>query len=137
VTGLLPNTLYSFEAAGTNTIGSGAGLGSSVQFTTLVQPPPTVQTLAASFVSDIDAQLNGSVNPNGAHTFAYFEYGTNMNYGSTTSPMDVGSGTLAQITNATAIALTPRTTYYYRIDAYNSGGTNYGARTNFTTLPGS
>ena len=120
VTGLAPNTIYNFQASGTNTVGPGAGFGSYVPFATLAQPPPTVQTLAASFVTSINAQLNGSVNPNGAHTFAYFEYGTNTSYGSTTSPMDVGSGTSAQIANYTvSFPLRQRTTYYLSCNIQN------------------
>src|ERR1017187_5553271 len=65
VTGLLPNTLYTFEAACTNTIGSGAGLGSSVQFTTPGLPADGVALDAAYDVSG-NPVINGTVNGRGA-----------------------------------------------------------------------
>ena len=45
---------------------------------------PTVTTAAASNVSGTTATLNASVNPNGAATAVWFEYGLTTGYGSTT-----------------------------------------------------
>ena len=42
---------------------------------------PIVSTLGASYVTSSSAQMNGSVNPNGATTSAYFQYGTTTGYG--------------------------------------------------------
>jgi Domain of unknown function DUF11 len=93
---------------------------------------PAVTTLAASAVTTSSAQLNGSVNPNGGSTIAYFEYGLTAGYGSSTTSVGMGSGTAAQLAAAT-LGLASATTYHYRIDAYNVAGTNYGADTIFAT----
>ena len=53
---------------------------------------PGAVTLAATGVSGSDtATLNGSVNPNGVDTTAYFQWGTTASYGSFTTPQSVGS----------------------------------------------
>src|SRR5262249_26225281 len=44
--------------------------------------PPTATTLAPTEVQQTSARLNGSVNPNGADTHYYFEYGPTTSYGS-------------------------------------------------------
>lgn len=51
----------------------------SFQLTALGQP--VVTTLAASGVTATNAMLNGTVNPNGAVTTAYYQYGPTTNYG--------------------------------------------------------
>ena len=43
---------------------------------------PSVATLAASGVTATSATLHGTVDPNGAVTTAYYEYGLTTNYGS-------------------------------------------------------
>ena len=40
------------------------------------QVAPIAQTVAASSVTANSAVMNGTVNPNGATTSAYFQYGT-------------------------------------------------------------
>ena len=49
-----------------------------------VQAEPTVTTLAASDVNGGSALLRGSVNPNGAATKTWFEYGLTDSYGADT-----------------------------------------------------
>jgi hypothetical protein len=109
--------------------------GSLLSFTTAAapQPPPTVQTLAASGVTTNFGIMNGTVNPNGAETHSYFEYGTTTAYANVGAVSDDGYGNSAiplQYGIANAI---PNTTYHYQIVAYNSGGTNYGGDVSFTT----
>lgn len=94
---------------------------------------PTVQTLAASLITTTSAQMNGSVNPNGSSTTAYFEYGTTTGYGSTTGSANLGSGTSATPIQAGWSGLSPSTTYHYRAVATNSAGTNRGSDVTFTT----
>ena len=72
------------------------------------------------------ATLNGTVNPNGASTNYYFEYGTTASYGSTTATWNAGSGTTDQSVAASITGLNSDTTYHYRIVATNSEGTSYG-----------
>jgi len=57
------------------------------------QTPPEAVTEAASSVKQTEATLNGTVNPTGADTSYYFEYGHTTSYGSKTGEVDLGSGT--------------------------------------------
>jgi len=95
---------------------------------------PSVETLAASAVAEKGATLNGKVNPNGAETKMYFEYGTTASYGSKTSEVNVGSG-MTTLEKAEAISgLSANTLYHYRIVATNSSGTSQGVDKTFTTV---
>jgi hypothetical protein len=128
---LSPNTTYHYRMVAYNS--GGTTLGPDQIFTTASgQPPPTVNTLAASSVTNNSAILNGNVNPNGGDAHSYFEYGLDATYGSVTALSDVGSFN-TPITLSYALILSPNTTYHYRIVAYNSGGTNYGTDVSFTT----
>jgi uncharacterized repeat protein (TIGR01451 family) len=134
ISGLTPSTTYHYRIDAANT--GGSSRGADATFTTAavpVQPPPTVQTLGANLVTTNGAFINATVNPNGADTDAYFEWGTTPSYGNETTLEDLGSGTAVQSINS-YLTLAPSTTYYYRIVAYNSGGTSFGTDTNFTTL---
>ncbi len=95
--------------------------------------PPTATTSAASGVSQAQATLNGTVNPNGAETKYYFEYGTSTSYGSSTSEVSAGSGTTSTPVNAVATSLVPGTLYHYRLVAKNVGGSSYGSDQTFYT----
>jgi hypothetical protein len=95
---------------------------------------PSVETLAASSIGEKGATLNGKVNPNGAETKMYFEYGTTTGYGSKTAEVSVGSGSTT-LEKAEAIgSLTANTLYHYRIVATNSSGTSQGVDKTFTTV---
>lgn len=59
-----------------------ASLG--VGFAAVAQTPPTVVTTSAFDVDGATASLGGSINPNGANTTVWFEYGTTAAYGSDT-----------------------------------------------------
>jgi len=95
---------------------------------------PAVETLAASSIAEKGATLNGKVNPNGAETKMYFEYGTTTSYGSKTSEVSVGSGTTTLEKSQSISGLSAITTYHYRIVASNSSGTGYGGDKTFTTF---
>jgi hypothetical protein len=94
---------------------------------------PTVSTGGAAKVTQTSATLTGKVNPNGAQTSYFFQYGTSRIYGSTTGPTDAGSGTHAKAAAADLTGLTPFTKYHYRIVARNSKGTTFGGDRTFTT----
>jgi len=131
-TGLAPNTIYYYRIAAYNN--TQAAYGAFLSFTTavvVVQSPPGVVTTAASSVTTNSAVLNGSVNPNGADTMTYFEWGTTAGYGQYTPTNDIGTTVNPDYT-ATLNGLTPSGIYHYRIDAVNSGGTTQGADMSFT-----
>jgi hypothetical protein len=98
-------------------------------------PKPVATTGAASSIASTAATLNGSVNPGGAATTYWFQYGTTTAYGSTApSPAaSAGSGTAARAVSVRLGGLRRRTTYTYRLVAQSSSGTTYGANRTFTT----
>ena len=125
---LLPNTPYHFRIVAYNS--GGTTYGSDASFTTAAQAP-TATTQAASSITSTSAQLNSYVNPNGASTTIYFQYGLTTGYGSTTISGNIG--TSARNYGSTISSLSPNTTYHFRIVAYNTGGTSYGSDLTFTT----
>lgn len=96
---------------------------------------PSVTTGAASDIDDVNATLNGTVNPNGAATTAFFEWGEDTSYGNITPITDVGAGrtTLNFFALLTGLLL-PGTTYHFRIVAISSQGTAVGADSSFVTV---
>jgi hypothetical protein len=82
-------------------------------------PPPTASTAGATSIGDSAATLNGSVNPNGSETNYLFEYGTTASYGSKTSEASAGSGSSPVEKSQAVGALSPSTTYHYRVVATN------------------
>ena len=90
-------------------------------------------TGAASKVGAKSAILNGTVNPNGAGTNYWFQYGTTTSYGLQTGTHGAGSGTSSHPVSAGIFGLVAGTTYHYRLVAQNSAGTTNGADQTFTT----
>jgi hypothetical protein len=97
------------------------------------QTAPEATSEAASGVKQTEATVNGKVNPNGADTKYYFEYGPTSSYGSKTSEASAGTGTTGVKENKGLSGLEPDMVYHYRIVARNSGGTVDGADKSFTT----
>jgi hypothetical protein len=95
---------------------------------------PTAITGSAVSVTESSVTLNGTVNPNGTDTGAYFEYGVDQNYGSITTNISVDSGGGDVFVNADISGLRDHTTYHYRLAATNESGTSYGDDDTFTTL---
>jgi hypothetical protein len=93
----------------------------------LASGKPFVETEPASAVEETTATLNGVVNPNGAETKYYFEYGTTTSYGSKTAEVSAGSGISNVEVSKAITGLTARTTYHFRVVAKNANGTSYGA----------
>src|SRR3954466_5609057 len=79
------------------------------------------------------ARLIGTVNPHGAATTIYFQYGTTTRYGTNTPAVPVGAGTTNKRVTADSGALVPNTKYHYRLVAENSQGVVSGADRTFTT----
>ena len=114
--------------------GSARNLELRTEYTPL---PPSVSTGAASGVTQSQATLNGTVNPNGVDTHYYFQYGTTTGYGSNAPALpggDAGSGTSSRPVGITVSPLEQGTVYHYRLVASGSAGTTYSKDTTFTTL---
>ena len=134
VTGLFANTTYHFRISATNA--GGTSKGADETFKTLPNPP-TVETRAASSVTQTTASLDASVNPNGGEVGeCQLEYGATNAYGSTAPCASLpGSGTSPVALPAAVTGLTANTTYHFRISATNAGGTSKGSDETLTTLP--
>lgn len=94
-------------------------------FTAAAQP--AVTTSAASGVATTNATLNGTVNPNGAATTAYFQYGLTTNYGSVSATNSLAAGnTTVSVSNLTS-SLALGTTYHFQFVGMNTFGAALGA----------
>ena len=136
VAGVTFGTTYHFRAAATNL--AGVVYGSDQSLTAL--PPPEVRTLSATAVTTNSATLNGTVNPNGRPTVAWFQWGATPNYGYLTPVTDLGSGTIALPLSAPLAGLTSNAIYHFRIAATNDYGLVCGSDQSFATVavpPGS
>ena len=98
-------------------------------------PPqaPDVLTLAATNIGLNSATVRATVNPNGAATSIYFQYGTTTNYGGVSSAINVGSGENLESVAELLTNLLPATAYQFRVVAGNNYGTNFGANLSFVT----
>ena len=120
-TGLIPNSEYLFR------IVTGKGPGSSpvtsnTEFFQTEAVPPVLTDIGAIQVTDVSARFVGTINPRNAPTSYVFEYGTSPALGTSTDPVDVGTG-LEDITVSQVISgLNADTTYHFRMVATNAGG---------------
>ncbi|MEI6684045.1 MAG: GEVED domain-containing protein, partial [Bacteroidota bacterium] len=131
--GLAGNTTYHYRVAGTTV--NGTYNGGDLTFTTNAILP-AVNTLAATGITGVSANLNGNINPNNATTTARFAYGLTTSYGDTVSgtPATVNGASTQSITaNITGLSL--NTTYHYKALGTNVAGTQTGLDMTFTTLP--
>ena len=100
----------------------------------MLYPPPIVTTGSATSITESGATLNGTVNPEGTETKYYFQYGTKeKELTLKTAEVSAGSGTTTVEVSKALTALTANTTYYYRLVASNTGGTNDGTEKTFET----
>lgn len=98
---------------------------------------PTVITNSATSISKDYANLNGSINPNGSISAAWFEYGATQSLGNSNSigSQSVNGNDFVNI-NTALYYLNPNTTYYFRAVAQNLDGIIQGAIMSFTTNSG-
>jgi hypothetical protein len=129
---LAAGTTYHYRLVAWNSEGV-PSYGAEQTFRT--QPAPEVKLAAASGVTQEQAILNGSVNPEGLATSYYFQYGTTTNWDEgETSPVEIGNGITALPESVSIKGLLPGTTYYDRIVATSSAGTSYSSPEVFSTV---
>lgn len=128
------NTIWSLWTHNMNVDGAKPFLIAQAKIGTPPGPTaPTATTGNAMYITETSATLNGTVNPNGTSTTAYFQYGTTVTYGNSTAFQSVGNGTSSLSISDTLAGLSPGYTYHYRIVAASSAGTTYGSDMVFTT----
>ena len=96
---------------------------------------PEVSTLSATSITSNSAMLNGSVNPNGSQTDAWFEYGTSSTLsGYTACPNQTTGSDKSSVNISQPVTnLSPKLTYYYRIVASSDLGITKGTIMDFNT----
>ena len=96
---------------------------------------PVVTSGAAANIEPTTVVLNGTVNPKGAETTYYFQYGTSALYGAVTPATAAGAGTKGVKVAVPVGALAPATKYHYRLVAQNAKGIARGRHRTFKTKP--
>ncbi len=133
VNGLALDTTYHFrlEATNANNVPNATQDG---EFTT---PGPGVRSESSVDVASSSATLEAQIDPDGAATRYYFQYGTSASYGSD-APVPPGGEIPAgseQDVSVHVQGLQPGTTYHYRVVASNEVATEEAPDQTFTTQP--
>lgn len=135
LSGLAPGTLYHYRLVAHNERGAAEGVDRT--FTTASPPPPpgppTATTGSAAAVSETEATLQGTVNPDGRPTKYFFEWGPTSGYGQLTAEVPAGEDHSLHAASATLSGLTPGTVYHFRLVAHSTE-TVPGADQTFTTV---
>ena len=131
LSGLAASTAYHYRLVASSA--GGTVVGADATFTTTKTPAPAAVTAAAASVTTSSATLNGTINPSGAATNYFFQYGTTSSYGHSTTAHSAGSGTAAIAVNAAVGGLAQGTTYHFRVVAVSAGGTVPGRDATFST----
>ncbi|HEV2950797.1 MAG TPA: hypothetical protein VGZ51_01740, partial [Actinomycetota bacterium] len=132
VNGLSPATTYHYRLVVRS--GGGIDVTADATFATSGTPitPPTASTGGVHSLTSSGAQVTGVVNPNGAATSYWFEYGSTTAYGQQTASTSAGAAGAVAVEKPLS-GLSPATTYHYRLVAQNAGGTSFGTDREFTT----
>ena len=156
LSGLTPNTNYTFRIIAGNI--NGSETGSWISFTTLSSGGggggggggsgsgggsgggsslyfPSVITQNSTNITTNSSTLNGSINPNGYATTGWFEYGTlsNLLTSTETTHLDQGLLNTPSVLSQNLSNLSPNTIYYFRVVANNTYGTSKGTILSFKT----
>jgi uncharacterized repeat protein (TIGR03803 family) len=114
-----------------NTFGT---VTSMVATLTVILPfAPTVTTEAANPVGINSATFNATVNPDGAATTVWFDFGLTTNYANSTAITNIDNGGDPEFVGLNVAGLLPLTTYHYVAVAGNGLGTNVGTDSTFQT----
>jgi hypothetical protein len=124
VSGLSANTTYHYKIDG----------GNDVTFRTAPNPtPPGVTSQRATGVTTSGAHLSAMLDPNGAQTTYYFQYGRSTGYGNRSTRLTVPAGSAPIAVAADIAGLRPYTRYHWRLYATNSAGITRGRDHTFRT----
>ena len=133
--GLQSGTTYFYDVIAQNA--GGTVTTRTLTFKTTGAPPAQAQTGGAQILGPTSATLTGVVNPEGADTAYYFEYGTAAgSYTVQTIPQTIPRGTAPVPVSVILTGLAPGVVYHYALVATH-GGVNAGAGADaaFETYP--
>ena len=147
VTGLSSGTTYYYRLlASTEKAKLGGEQVSGALAFTAPHSPEVIST-STDNVSSAFAELRAQIDPLGADTSYFFEYGPTTAYGHDAPVLtekapdgaSIGSGGVVGDSVESVVqdigGLSPGTTYHFRVVAVNAVGTEYGADGSFATLP--
>jgi hypothetical protein len=97
---------------------------------------PDVSTLAASGAAAGGMIFNARVNPDSLPTTAWFQWGTNSNFGNTTQPINIGNNSTPFFLRSPVTGLSQGAKYYFQPVASNLGGIEYGVIESLVVPPG-
>jgi phospholipase C/PKD repeat protein len=129
ITGLQQGNTYYFRVVATNSVGTTYGSVLSFRPNT----GPKVKANAPSNLTATSVQFNGTVNPAGSSTQAWWEYGEGTSLGQATAQQDMGMLKAKQIITTSVTGLVPGTTYSFRLVAQNGVGPTTSPVQTFTT----
>jgi hypothetical protein len=140
ITGLKASTTYHYWLVATNSTGTVHGTELTFKTSKEAVAPSELETGAAEEITTTGAKLPGKLNPGGAETHYYFEYGEGAcNTGAGTCGTKSNEGgpltgeTQQTITPISITGLKASTTYHYWLVATNSTGTVHGTELTFKT----
>jgi hypothetical protein len=128
LSGLEMNTAYQYRLVVGNS--NGTSRTEALEFTTF---GPGLINAEDSSIGTRSATIVAHVQPNRQTTTVTVEYGQTTAYGSSTSAVNVGSGTLVNQVTIPLEDLTPGTTYHARVVVSNASGTVDGTDIAFVT----
>jgi len=131
---LIADTTYCYRIKAYNSAGDSLDSNQDCDTTKPISTFPSATTNSATNITFNSVTLNGTVNPNGVETGAFFQWGTTTSYGNITDSQLLGNGTSNVNISTNLNGLSPNTIYHFRIVATNSNsGTTFGGDQLFTT----